>query len=203
MAIFYHQGLLGSIGDFLGEIEWHNEKWGMRMFWDLAFFVLITVCMLNIVFGIMVDTFAELRTAKEELQSIMNNRCFICGMSRYELDQKTSDEHAGFKQHIRDEHHLWMYLYYIVHIRITDPCDYNGVETFVSNMCKAEKQSRISWFPLHRALCINDGKGETDQITDSVLPQLDSLHKSVANLQKAVKTSNDLKAKSKAGQDAK
>jgi inositol 1,4,5-triphosphate receptor type 1 len=51
---------------------------GWRMLFDLSFFILITTIGLNVVFGIIVDTFSELRDEKFQVQAAMENECFIC-----------------------------------------------------------------------------------------------------------------------------
>jgi hypothetical protein len=57
-----------SFGDFLS-----------RAVFDLAFFVIITIVSLNVVFGIIVDTFSELRDERFKIEEHMQNQCFICG----------------------------------------------------------------------------------------------------------------------------
>jgi len=38
----------------------------MRFFYDLTFFIIISVIWMNVIFGIIIDTFAELREDKNE-----------------------------------------------------------------------------------------------------------------------------------------
>lgn len=49
----------------------------------MLFFVIITFTLLNIIFGIIIDTFAELRDAKKKIDEDINNKCFICSLDRY------------------------------------------------------------------------------------------------------------------------
>jgi hypothetical protein len=56
----------GGIGDALEQISYQNDSqlfYG-RFFFDLSFFILIIIILLNIIFGIIIDTFAELRDEK-------------------------------------------------------------------------------------------------------------------------------------------
>lgn len=39
--------------------------------------------MINILFGIIIDTFAQLRDNKKEIDEDMKNICFICNLDRY------------------------------------------------------------------------------------------------------------------------
>jgi len=73
------------------------------------FFAIVNLILLNIVFGIIVDTFAELREGNNELLEDMNNRCFICNL---ELDEFTS---FGLDRdlHVDKVHKIWNYLKYL------------------------------------------------------------------------------------------
>ena len=87
----------------------------------LVFFSIITVIFLNIIFGIIIDTFAELRDEKNAMTEDMNSKCklkinltnigYICGLDRYQFE-KNAD---GFKNHIDRDHDLWNYfIFYII-----------------------------------------------------------------------------------------
>ena len=53
------------------EIEASNSR--LRFFYDVTFFIVVTTIGLNIVFGIIVDTFSELR---DEKVTVMQATCF-------------------------------------------------------------------------------------------------------------------------------
>jgi hypothetical protein len=78
-------------------------RYWVRFFFDVSFFALITVIFLNIIFGIIVDTFAELRDAKTAMEEDMNNKCFICAIDR-SVFEKNSEVGGGFESHIENEH---------------------------------------------------------------------------------------------------
>lgn len=50
-----------------------------RVVYDLSFFVLINVIILNLIFGVIIDTFADLRSEKNAKDENLRNTCFICG----------------------------------------------------------------------------------------------------------------------------
>lgn len=51
-----------------------------RMLYDLSFFFLVIVIIFqNLIFGVIIDTFATLRSEKEKRQDLLKNSCFICG----------------------------------------------------------------------------------------------------------------------------
>ena len=53
---------------------------------QLGFFVVLCLITLNIVFGIIIDTFAELREQREHLLKLLSSRCLICGMDASDFD---------------------------------------------------------------------------------------------------------------------
>ena len=48
------------------------------MIYMFLFWALIIIILLNIIFGIIIDTFGELRTNKLKVEENMENTCFIC-----------------------------------------------------------------------------------------------------------------------------
>ena len=45
----------------------------------------------SIIFGIIIDTFAELREKKEAVDEMITGRCFICGIERFVFDQLSQE----------------------------------------------------------------------------------------------------------------
>ena len=58
--------------------------------------MIVVIVMLNIVFGIVIDTFGELYDINNTLKSDMDSICFICGLSRDSLEKQG----ISFDQHI-------------------------------------------------------------------------------------------------------
>ena len=56
----------GGIGDSLGKVPLEEDKYTHRIIFDLLFFIIVIIILLNIVFGIIIDTFAELRNERKE-----------------------------------------------------------------------------------------------------------------------------------------
>merc|ERR1719203_23763 len=84
-----------------------------RVIYDMLFFFLVIIIVLNLIFGVIIDTFADLRAEKQEKEETLKNSCFICGLERKEFDNKN----VTFEDHIRREHNMWHYLYFIVLIK--------------------------------------------------------------------------------------
>ena len=57
-----------------------------RYIFDLSFFLIVIVLMLNIIFGVVLDAFAELRDTDKARKDDIERRCLVCGLERYKLE---------------------------------------------------------------------------------------------------------------------
>ena len=53
-----------------------------NFFYDLFFFVIVSLVMYNVFLGVLYDTFSELRGNLQEKENDINNVCFICQLTR-------------------------------------------------------------------------------------------------------------------------
>lgn len=54
-----------------------------RVVYDLLFFFIVIIIVLNLIFGVIIDTFADLRSEKQRKEEILKTTCFICGVYSY------------------------------------------------------------------------------------------------------------------------
>lgn len=57
-----------------------------RVIYDLLFFFMVIIIVLNLIFGVIIDTFADLRSEKQKKEEILKTTCFICGKCRNTLN---------------------------------------------------------------------------------------------------------------------
>lgn len=50
-----------------------------RVVYDLLFFFIVIIIVLNLIFGVIIDTFADLRSEKQQKELVLKNTCFVCG----------------------------------------------------------------------------------------------------------------------------
>jgi hypothetical protein len=157
---FLYNGLLsgGGIADFMSyELGWSPSFSGLdfqqtglmfaRTIFDLMFFIIVLVLLLNIIFGIILDTFSDLREKAKEQNEDMTSKCFICGIDKTKFDEAFQKRgiQKGFElEHIDHEHNMWDYLSFVMHLNHKEETDYTGAETYVAN-CLSEED--ISWVP--------------------------------------------------------
>ena len=110
----------GGLGDLL------PTRQGLRALFDFAFFLVIVVIILNIVFGIIIDTFAELRDEKQFIEKDNKKSCLICGQSANFFDRYVP---GGFSAHVKNTHNMWQYLYFLVYLDQKSIDEYTGQVT--------------------------------------------------------------------------
>lgn len=139
-----------------------------RVVYDLLFFFIVIVIILNLIFGVIIDTFVDLRSEKQQKELILKHTYFICGkcllesiyciflfplytirdiiyhtislkhyksftgLNRSAFDNKT----VSFEEHIKKKHNMWHYLYFIVLVKVKDPTEFTGPESYVYMMVK-------------------------------------------------------------------
>lgn len=130
-----NQGLRngGGIGDILRAPSSKEPLFVPRIIYDLLFFFIVIIIVLNLIFGVIIDTFADLRSEKQLKETTLKNTCFICGLNRSAFDNKT----VSFEEHIKTEHNMWHYLYFMVLTKVKDPTEFTGPESYVHGMIKA------------------------------------------------------------------
>lgn len=121
----------------------------------------------------------------------------FAGLNRSSFDNKT----VSFEEHVKHEHNMWHYLYFIVLVKVKDPTEFTGPESYVYAMVKvivhrASKnwnmlkllssvyflQDRnLDWFPRLRAKSLAADEGEGEQV------ELRSLQSQLESTQQLVK----------------
>ncbi|XP_011870191.1 PREDICTED: inositol 1,4,5-trisphosphate receptor isoform X8 [Vollenhovia emeryi] len=165
-----NQGLRngGGIGDILRAPSSVEPLFVARVVYDLLFFFVVIIIVLNLIFGVIIDTFADLRSEKQQKELILKNTCFICGLNRSAFDNKT----VSFEEHTKHEHNMWHYLYFIVLVKVKDPTEFTGPESYVYAMVK---DRNLEWFPRLRAKSLAADEGEGEQVElRSLQSQLES-----------------------------
>lgn len=137
---------------------------GPRFALDMTFFIVVLVILLNVIFGIIIDTFAGLRSQKAERLLDTTETCFICGINKQVFD-RASDGTDGFKTHIKFDHNMWNYMYFIMFLWQQDKDDDDGLELYI-RQCIAKKD--ISWFPIGKAIRLNQTTSKDDDICNEM-----------------------------------
>jgi len=177
----------GGIADAIGTINYstttHNGgKFFGRAIFDLSFFIIMIILLLNLIFGMIIDAFGDLRDQKTSNEEDAKNVCFICGIERSEFER-----HINFENHVLDEHNLWSYIYYLVYL--IDRAEHAKVEmTDIENMVlKKYHQNDFGWIPVGQSLTLTEiyeeEKLNKENELDKVAKKVDAVQKGMGELE--------------------
>ncbi|KYQ99781.1 inositol 1 [Tieghemostelium lacteum] len=145
--------------------EQSNNQVGEITGWivfNLLFWIIVTIVLLNVILGIIVDALGNMRDKKSDLQKYKNSNCFMCSINRDSFQKNELD----FEYHIEIEHNKWNYLYYYEYLK-------NRNRYFIEKKLKADKINprkrmemyfyemicegrHIKIFPIEKSLSINN-----------------------------------------------
>ena len=111
-----------------------------RFFFDLLFFWIIEAIMLKIVYGIILDSFSELKQEHNLIEKDMANNCFICNLNKDECEKNN----ISFQEHCDIVHNVWDYAFYMITLRMNEPSTLNAIN--VRNRQKILEKS-VDWLP--------------------------------------------------------
>jgi hypothetical protein len=143
----------GGIGDSIESVDKDSSLFTWMQIFNMLFFIIVTIILLNIIFGIIIDTFGELRDKRKSIEEDINNICGICGKEKFEFELRGS----GWKEHTQIEHNLFAYLAYIVYIRRKPLNQCDGLEKYVKQKIE---DGDVSFLPKN-AMCLI--KGQKDE----------------------------------------
>eukprot|EP01061_Rhynchopus_euleeides_P014015 TRINITY_DN24300_c0_g1_i2.p1 TRINITY_DN24300_c0_g1~~TRINITY_DN24300_c0_g1_i2.p1 ORF type:complete len:1573 (+),score=627.49 TRINITY_DN24300_c0_g1_i2:63-4781(+) len=148
----------GGVGDLIQDHSWYDRPYMLfGLLSDFLFFVIIIVILLNIISGVIIDTFARLREERQVVEDDIRSRCFICGIESTQFDRQGE----GFDSHIKNDHNLWYYIYFLHHLLKKDVAELTGPESYVYKMI--QKQD-LGYFPLNKAIVLEGKREEEDRL---------------------------------------
>lgn len=137
----------GGVGDIMINTA-PSVSNGPKEFYKLSFYLIFNIILVQLIFGVILDTFGELRGEKQRKEEILQNSCFVCGLERAAFEDRT----VTFEAHVSYEHNLWDYLYFIVLLKIKDQTEFTGQESYVYSMLASRN---LDWFPRMRAMSLH------------------------------------------------
>lgn len=67
--------------------------------------------------------------------------CFICDLKKWDFLKNG----LSFKEHTTKKHNLWNYVYFIAHLKNTNPKEMSGLESYVY---KKLSNGDLTWLPI-------------------------------------------------------
>ena len=135
----------GGLGDSAKRISFLKNKkhYIIRLILDDTFFLLIVIIMIDMVFGIIINSFDDLRHRNQKFHKDKKNYCYICHSNRDSLEKIR----INFKEHVKKTHYLWNYVEYMISLKMKDIHDLNDVNQYIRE--KIDKKD-ITWLPTYK-----------------------------------------------------
>ena len=106
--------------------ERNNAHYISRIFYDVTYFLICIIIMIDLVFGILLGTFSKLREEERMKENDRINHCFICHKSRAVVEKNKED----FDVHRNVTHYIWNYVEYMIFLNLSDFHDLNASNSF-------------------------------------------------------------------------
>ena len=133
----------GGIGDSLDLVSIHNLfDYFLRYIGDLLFFISVILLIINMINGIIITTFSQLREENEKLHNELDNKCYICGDSKDNFEERKAD----FSQHLLETHNYLNYIKFFCYLLNKPEIEYSNDEIYLYLLYK---ESNVKCLPIH------------------------------------------------------
>ena len=106
--------------------ERHTELYSIRIIYDISYFLICIIIMIDLVFGIILGTFSDMREKERKHYNDKINNCFICHITRETVEKRKED----FNFHRDKKHYLWNYVDYMIFLKFSEVHELNAVNSF-------------------------------------------------------------------------
>mmetsp|Transcript_28076 Transcript_28076/g.71564 ORF Transcript_28076/g.71564 Transcript_28076/m.71564 type:complete len:418 (+) Transcript_28076:1161-2414(+) len=120
-----------------------------RILYEDVYFVVVSLTIVAIFSGIIIDTFGELRENKRFIENDMASRCFICGHAASSFQK----EPYGFRRHTKDDHCMWDYIQLAMYLEAKDETTYSYDEKYIHECLKIPT---YDFLPVGRSLRLGE-----------------------------------------------
>ena len=162
----------GGIGDSGRRISFKKESghYLKRIIMDDFFFILIVITAIDLVFGIIIRAFANLRDNEQKHDNDRKNHCFICHVNKNSLEKNRQN----FEEHRNKIHYIWNYVDYMITLKFADVHDLNAINSYA-----AEKlfNKDISWLPTYKDLETKGKNGDNNEFEEELKVEDENVNK--------------------------
>ena len=149
----------GGIGDVLGEQGFDNvSAYYLRWITDMVFYITVILLLLNMINGVIVSTFSQIREMSQQKEDDINNKCFICNIERKIFEKKKKD----FLKHQEEEHNLTHYIMFFIYVLRISEKDLDADQTFIVD-CLNNKDNRCFPLKMTRSIGVVEDEGEEEE----------------------------------------
>ena len=155
---YFNQGVRsgGGIGDLLPPREFETGMYWVRFFNDLIFFIAVILMLLNMINGVIVSTFSQIREESNAKDEDINNKCFICNIDRVVFERLK----IQFKEHTKNEHNVKTYIRFLTYLKLINEKDLDSDQSYI---IEEIKKREIKCFPVNNSLATGEVTEDNDE----------------------------------------
>jgi len=167
----------GGMGDNMNIVSFTHEDYYTRFTFDIAFYLIVNIIFLNIVFGIIVDTFSSMRDEAHVRAQDATDNCFVCGLTRQDFGKAGKN----FDKHLTKQHDPWKYVYYLYYLKEKTEDELSGLEQAV---LYSFSRLNTDWLPIGSSCYIDQEEEGADELA-AISEQLTGIQDQVAGINTA------------------
>jgi hypothetical protein len=151
----------GGIGDLLGMKSFKDQStYWLRWVTDMIFYITVILLLLNMINGVIVSTFSQIREESNEKEEDINNKCFICNIDRVEFEKRK----IAFADHLKYEHNTITYIRFFIYLKLVNEKDLDADQSFI---IQCVKDRDIMCFPVLRSFSVGSLEEQNDDDEDN------------------------------------
>ena len=141
----------GGIGDVIPMLSYKANPWYFiaGFFFVVFFHIIVVIIMINLLFGIIADSFVVLKNKIYKIEEDKKNICYICQITR----DSALNKNINFNMHVNNIHNIWNYVFFIAYLHFNNERNFKSLETFV---WEEILQNHTSWLPIGEEYCKAD-----------------------------------------------
>merc|ERR1719353_2086277 len=155
MNIIYQGTRNGIVGlsSMMDDVMPNDDKYNMRVIFDVSYFIIFGIMLLNTIVALIVDSFSALRMETEAREHINETQTFISCIDPKVIETVAQSQGIanGWEYHESQKQNKWDYMAFIFHLREKDAQDYTGPEQAVRQMIENKD---VKWLPVGRSLML-------------------------------------------------
>lgn len=170
-----NKGLTNTQGDAIGKETSTDDtvfKFDLKSLFDLGFFMATNTIILNMVSGILTDSFGEMRDKTQKRKDTIQNTCLICQNKRIDIEESNED----FQQHVQSEHSYFLYMNFVKNLKKKDRRNLTADEV---SILRDVEQGRLEWMPFGKSLYLQNIRQDANGLRQQALQKVGEVQSSV------------------------
>ena len=139
-----------------------------RFAYDNLFNIILCLLVIEIISGIIIDTFGALREEHNIITDSIENKCMICGKDREYIEKEHADnleegkvvDEKAFEKHKENQHNIYHYVFFLAYLKQKPELEYTGLESYVFE--KSEEKNN-QWFPIYKIGSHSNDSDDSDE----------------------------------------